>query len=112
AVLTLAADVLRVDTWPVFENQFGVVDGLDLDLAWTDVGDRLVTRHEAPSSSRASAAPAGRDSREARCTGAVPTPRPGDSRGLSLRRRCAQRDPSPEPDCAGRIAVSRLNALV
>ena len=52
--------------------------------------------------------PAGRDGREARPTGAVPTPRPGDSRGLSLLRRCAQRDLSPNPDCAGRIAVSRL----
>src|SRR5256885_970048 len=44
--------------------------------------------------------------------GAVPTPRPGDPRGPSLRTRCGQRDTSPEPDCAGRIAVSRLNALV
>src|SRR5439155_17834936 len=48
AVLTLAADVLGVDAWPVLEHQFGVVDGLDLNLARTDVGDGLVTRHEAP----------------------------------------------------------------
>src|SRR6266566_302426 len=106
-VLALSADVLWVDAWAVLEHQLGIVDGLDLDFPRTHVGDRLVTRHEAPSSSRASAAPAGRDGRYARRTGAAPTPRHGDSRGLSLRRRCAQRDPSPNPDCAGRIAVSR-----
>src|SRR5207244_834255 len=52
AVLTLATDVLGIDARPVLEHQLGIVDGLDLDLAWTHVGDRLVTRHEAPSSIR------------------------------------------------------------
>src|SRR5207244_13371083 len=65
---------LWVDAWAILEHQLGIVDGLDLDLPGAHVGDRLVTRHEAPSSSRGSAAPAGRDGRDARRAGAVPTP--------------------------------------
>jgi hypothetical protein len=46
AVLALAADVSLVDPRSVLENELGIVDGLNLDFAGLDIGNRLVAWHQ------------------------------------------------------------------
>jgi len=43
-----AAHVVRMHPRPVFQHELGVVDGVDLNLPRADVGNGLVSRHDAP----------------------------------------------------------------